>query len=126
MLVYIQLCIDFIEYSSLTSLCCGNYEICPFIVILSPFKRFPIQNGCFYDMFDVYLMDEMENNTFAPRLHLVCLKHMLVSAAAYAPTNRALNKTLPGTVSFFIVRLYANFSSTKITSPTKINAKTRK
>ena len=77
-------------------------------------------------MLDVYLMDEMENNTFAPSLHTVCLKRMLVSAAAYAPANRALNKTSPGTVSFFINRLYANFSSTKITSPTRINAKTRK
>ena len=63
-----------------------GYEICPFIVILSPFKRFPIQNRYFYDMLDVHLMDEMENNTFASRLHIV-----LVSAAACAPTaNRTL------------------------------------
>ena len=97
---------------------------CPFIVILSPFKRFPIQNGCFYDMLDVHLMDEMENNIFAPRLHIVYLKCMLVSAAACAPANRALNKTSSGTVSFFIDCLYANFSSTKITSLTRINTKT--
>ena len=77
-------------------------------------------------MLDIYLMDEMENNTFAPRLHIVYLKRMLVSAAACAPADRALNETSPGTVSFFIDRLYANFSSTKITSPTRINAKTRK
>ena len=77
-------------------------------------------------MLYVYLMDEMENNTFVPCLHIVCLKHMLVSAAACAPTNCTLNKTSPGTVSFFIDRLYANFSSTKITSPIRINAKTRK
>ena len=37
-----------------------SYEICPFIVILNPFKRFPIQSGCFYGMLDVHLMDEME------------------------------------------------------------------
>ena len=77
-------------------------------------------------MLDVYLMDEMENNTFAPHLHIVYLKRMLVSAAACALANRALNKTSPGTVSFFIDRLYAHFSSTKITSPTRINAKMRK
>ena len=78
-------------------------------------------------MLDVHLMDEMENNTFAPRLvHIVYLKRMFVSAAACAPANRVLNKTSPGTVSFFIDRLYAIFSSTKITSPTRINAKTRK
>ena len=40
------------------------------------------------------------------------------------PANRALNKTSPGVVSLLTVSLYANFSSTKITSPTKINAKT--
>ena len=71
-------------------------------------------------------MDEVENNTFAPRLHIVYLKRMLVSAAACAPANHALNKTSPGMVSFFSDVLYANFSSTKITSPTRINAKTRK
>ena len=71
-------------------------------------------------------MNEMENNTFAPRLHIVYLKRILVSAAACAPANRVLNKTLLGTVSFFIDRLYANFSSTEITSPTRINAKTQK
>ena len=55
------------------------------------------------------------------------LKRVLVSAAACAPTNRTLNKTSPGTVSFFIDRLYANFFSTKITFPTRIlNAKMRK
>ena len=77
-------------------------------------------------MLDVHLMGEMENNTFARRLHIVYLKLVLVSAAACAPANRALNKTSLGTVSFFIDRLYANFSSTKITSPIRINAKTRK
>ena len=46
----------------------------------------------------------MENNTFAPRLHIVYLKRMLVSAAACAPANRALNKTSPGVVSLFIDR----------------------
>ena len=60
---------------------------CPFIVILSPFKRFPIQNGCFYNMLDVHLMDEMENNTFAPRLHIVYLKRMLVSELLVHPIN---------------------------------------
>ena len=68
-----------------------NYEICPFIVILSPFKRFPIQNGCFYNILNVHLMDEMENNTFAPRLHIVYLKCTLVSAAACASANHTLN-----------------------------------
>ena len=69
---------------------------------LSPFKRFPIQSGCFYDMIDVHLMDEKENNNFAPRLHSVYLKRMLVSAAACAPANRTLSKTSPGTVSFLL------------------------
>ena len=54
---------------------------------------------------------------------------MLVSAAACATDNRALNKTSSATVSFFIDHVYANFSCTKITSPTRINvtryAKTR-
>ena len=77
-------------------------------------------------MLNVNLMDEMENNTFVPRLHIVYLKRMLVSAAACAPANCVLNKTSPGTVSFFIDCLYANFSSTKTTSPTRINAKTQK
>ena len=49
-------------------------------------------------------MDEIENNTFVPRLHIVNLKRMLVSAAACAPANRALNKTSPGVVSFLIDR----------------------
>ena len=49
-------------------------------------------------MLDIHLMDNMENNTFAPRLHIVYLKRMLVSAAACAPANRALNKTSPGTL----------------------------
>ena len=35
-------------------------------------------------------------------LHIVYLKRMLVSAAACAPANCALNKTSPGVVSFFI------------------------
>ena len=83
--------------------------VCPFIVILSSFKGFPIQNGCFYDMLEVHLMDEMENNTFAPRLHIVYLNRMLVSAAACAPTNRALNKTSFGTASFFIDRSIHEF-----------------
>ena len=51
----------------------------------------------------------MENNTFTPRLHIVYLKRMLVSVAACANDNRALNKTSPGTVRFFIDRLYAKF-----------------
>ena len=38
-------------------------------------------------MLDVHLMDEMKNNTFAPRLHIVYLKRTLVSAAACAPVN---------------------------------------
>ena len=80
----------------------------------------------FYDILDVHLMDEMENNTFTTRLHIVYLKCMLVSAAACARANRALNKTSPGVVSFFIDRLYTNFSSMKITPLTRINAKTRK
>ena len=46
-------------------------------------------------------MDEVENNTFAPRLHIVYLKRILVSAAACAPANRALNKISAGVVSFF-------------------------
>ena len=60
-------------------------------------------------MLDVHLMDKMENNTFAPRLHIVYLKRMLVSAAACAPANRALNKTSPGTASFFIARSIREF-----------------
>ena len=69
------------------------------------------------------LMDEMENNTFAPRLHIVYLKRMLVSAAACAPANCALNKTSPGTASFFIDRSICKFFFHKITSPTRINTK---
>ena len=57
----------------------------------------------------VHLMDEMENNTFMSRLHIVYLKCMLVSAAACAPTNCALNKTSPGTASFFIDRSIREF-----------------
>ena len=74
-----------------------SYEICPFIVNL---KDSQSKTGAFYDILDVHLMDEMENNTFAPRLHIVYLKCMLVSAAAFAPANRALNKTSPDVVSF--------------------------
>ena len=51
----------------------------------------------------------MESNTFAPCLHIVYLKCMLASAAAYAPTNHALNKTSPGVVSFFIDRSVCEF-----------------
>ena len=58
--------------------------------------------------------------------HCVFKTRMLVSAAACAPDNRALNKTSSATVSFFIDHVYANFSSTKITFPTRINGKTRK
>ena len=79
-----------------------------FIVISSPFKRFPIQNRCFYDFLDVHIMDELENDTFSPHVHIVYLlylKRMLVSAAACAPADRVLNKTSPGTVSFFIDRV---------------------
>ena len=68
----------------------------------------------------------MENDTFAPCVHIVYLfylKHMLVSAAAHAPANHALNYTSPGIVSFFVDRLYANFSPTKITCLTRINTK---
>ena len=76
------------------------------------------------------VMAEMENDTFVLRVHIVylfySLKRMLVSTAAYAPANCALNKTSPGTVSFFVDRLYMNFSSTKISSPTRINPKKRK
>ena len=60
-------------------------------------------------MLDVHLMDEMENNTFVPHLHIVYLKRMLVSAAACAPANRALNKTSPGTASSFIDRSIRKF-----------------
>ena len=57
-------------------------------------------------------MDEMENDSFAPRVHIVYLlylKCMLVSAAACVPDNHALDKTSPSMVSFFIDRLYASF-----------------
>ena len=54
-------------------------------------------------------MDEVENNTFAPHLHIVYLKCILVSAAACATANRTLNKTLPGVVSFFGDRCIRNF-----------------
>ena len=60
-------------------------------------------------MLDVHLMDEMENNAFVPRLHIVYLKRMLVSVATCAPANRALNKTSPGTASFFIDRSICKF-----------------
>ena len=67
-------------------------------------------------------MDEMENDTFAPCVHTVYLfyhlKCMLVSVAACASVNM-LNKNSPGMVSFFVDCLYTNFSSTKITSPTR-------
>ena len=69
------------------------------------------------------IMDEMENYTFAPHVHIVSLfylKYMLVPASAHTSANRTLNKTSPGTVSFFVDRLYWNFSSTKISSPTTI------
>ena len=68
-------------------------------------------------------------DTFVPHVHIVYLfylRHMLVSAAAHAPANCALSKTSPGMVSFFVYRLYANFSSTKITSLTRINIKKQK
>ena len=58
-------------------------------------------------------------------LKVFYLKHMLVPAAAHAPANHALSKTSPGMVSFFVDHLYAN-SSTKITSPTRINTTKRK
>ena len=61
-------------------------------------------------MLDVHLMDEMENNTSHHVLHIVYLKRMLVSAAACAPVNCALNKTSPGVVSFFIDRSICEFS----------------
>ena len=80
-------------------------------------------------MLDVHLMDEMENNRkqyFCAMSSYTLMLCMFVSAAACAPTNRMLNKTSPGTVSFFTDHLYANFSSTKITSPTRINAKMQK
>ena len=51
---------------------------------------------------------------------------MLASAAACASANYALDKISPGMVSFFIDHLYANFSSTKITFSTRINAKMQK
>ena len=38
-------------------------------------------------------MNAMESNTFTPRLHIDYLNRMLVSTAASAPANRALNKT---------------------------------
>ena len=62
-------------------------------------------------------MDEMENNTFAPRLLILYLKRMLVSAAACAPANRALNKTSPGTASFFIDRSIREFFFHKYNFP---------
>ena len=51
---------------------------------------------------------------------------MLASAAACVSANHVLDKISPGMVSFFVDRLYANFSSTKISFPTRINAKTQK
>ena len=60
-----------------------------------------------------------------PRIN-VFIKRMFISVVACTPTSRALNKSSPGAVRFFIDRLYANFSSMKITSPTRINTKTRK
>ena len=54
-------------------------------------------------------MNEMESNTFAPRLHIDYLKRMLVSTAACAPANLALNKTSSGVVSFFIDRSIREF-----------------
>ena len=57
-------------------------------------------------MLNVHLMDEMENNTFAPRLHIVYLKRMLVSAAACASANRVLNKTSFGTVLTVYMRFF--------------------
>ena len=77
-------------------------------------------------MLDVHLMDEMENNSFLPRLHIVYLKRMLVSAAACAPANRALNKTSPRTASFFIDRSKREFFFHENNFPTRINTKTRK
>ena len=54
-------------------------------------------------------MNEMESNTFTLRLHIVYSERMLVSTAACAPANRALNKTSPGVVSFFIDRSIHEF-----------------
>ena len=81
-----------------------SYKICPFIVNL---KGSQSKTGA--HIFDVHLMNEMKSNTFAPRLHIVYLKCMLVSTAACAPANRALNKTSPGVVSFFIDRSTREF-----------------
>ena len=49
---------------------------------------------------------------------------MLVSAAACAPANCALNKTSPGTVSFFIDHFffYENNSLTRINQKVKITS----
>ena len=46
----------------------------------------------------------MENNTFAPCVHIIVyllsdLKHIIVFAAARAPDNYVLNKTSSGEVS---------------------------
>ena len=54
-------------------------------------------------------MDEVENNTPVPRLRIVYLKHILVSAAACPPANRALNKISAGVVSFFSDRSIHEF-----------------
>ena len=73
-------------------------------------------------------MHEMENSTFTPPVHIVYLfylKCMLVPAAAHTPANHAKQK-LTWHGKFLVDCLHANFSSMKITSPTKINTKKQK
>ena len=57
-------------------------------------------------MLDAHLMDEiedeMENNTFAPRLHIVYLNACLFLQLLVHLLIARANKTSPGTVSFFI------------------------
>ena len=98
----------------------------PFIVILSPFKRFPFKTGAFMicSMFISWMKWITILYFCAMSTHCVFKTRMLVSAAACAPDNRALNKISSATVSFFIDHVYTNFSCMKITSPTRINGKT--
>ena len=97
-----------------------------------PIQRVPDPNGLLSSVFPPLAIHQVNQevmnvtDTFTPSIHIVYLfylKYMLVSAAAHAPANRTLNKTSPGIVSFFVDRLCANFSSTKITLPTRINTK---
>ena len=98
------------------------------IVISSPFKGFPVwTSGCFMIPYYHERNGKQYCRAVCTRCLLVLFKNMLDFAAAHASNNHARNKTWsPGAVSLFLDRLYANFSSTKITSLTRTCTKAQK